>query len=346
MGDHQWLLLEAISMRPSVIAQGHQLREFVSMEKLLRRNPHRYDVKEAVLRAASSAIGSVKTTADGNRLIVTEPVVMTDGRVHGVQVWTGPCHLAWPQRPEIGALVWDLTEGVATDSPQALINSGMDPSVERTHGRALAEDLPIREANGDESKVLALAMSAKSGQTYCSTWEVKAHTGEMIRVNFAARTAWERWSDGTNHLVARAMNWRSPSELLGESRSDLANRIIRGTAQNGVHRALVDLGNWRLLKWIDLPSPYIDWRGEEKGRPLVHPGDMPQLESMTTRFIAGPVSAVLRMRARGGRWVRLHVTVYRIEVDDGVHAGLISTRLHTSGDLADSISTDISVNLW
>ncbi len=43
-------------------------------------------------------------------------------------------------------------------------------------------------------------------------------------------------------------------------------RILAGLAQTGVHRALVDLDNWKLLKWLDDPAPFFDWRARESGR--------------------------------------------------------------------------------
>ncbi len=63
----------------------------------------------------------------------------------------------------------------------------------------------------------------------------------------------EAGPDGRDHLVARAMNW--PAERKGPvvPIDDLAQRIINGLTQAGVHRALVDLNNWSLLKWLDEP---------------------------------------------------------------------------------------------
>ncbi|WP_459972702.1 PAS domain-containing protein [Mycobacterium sp. MUNTM1] len=334
MAEHQWLLVDTIESGPTVVAHGEQPRNFVPLQKILRRNPHREQLTQAVLEASSSAVGSALVSRDGDRLIITEPVVMTDNTVHGVQVWTGPRHARRPQRPAIGAVVWDLTEGTAADTPQALLNRGMDPRVERTHGRSIAEDLTVSDPTPDENTVLALAINAREGQTYCSTWDVRTRDGTMITVSFAARTIEEQWPDGTVHLIARAMNWRSRRRVESGTSADLASRILRGTAERGVHRALVDLSNWRLLKWIDPPSPVFDWRGQQKGRPLVHPDDEPLLHSMTAEFADGPASAVLRMRARDPQWVHVHVTVYRIELDDNVHAGLISTRLPTPSEIA------------
>ena len=80
---------------------------------------------------------------------------MSDGRIHGVHVWIGPPDMEPPDASAPGPLKWDLTAGVATDTPESLYNSGRDPSTEATHGRAFAEDLPKRALNPSEAKVLS-----------------------------------------------------------------------------------------------------------------------------------------------------------------------------------------------
>ena len=123
---------------------------------------------------------------------------------------------------------WDLALGVATDTRESLANSGKNPEVEVTFGRAFAEDLQSRELNPNENKVLALAVKAKPDQTLCSTWDLTDWQGNAIRIGFVARTALEPGPGGADHLVAQAMNWRA--ELKGPvvSTHDLAQRILDG----------------------------------------------------------------------------------------------------------------------
>ena len=56
---------------------------------------------------------------------------------------------------------------------------------------------------------------------------------------------------------------------------DLAQRILNGLAQPGVHRALFDLKTWTLLKWLDEPCSFYDWRGGDTDQQRVHPDDEP-----------------------------------------------------------------------
>ena len=325
------MLVETLGLQPSVVAQGDLLRRFVPIEIFLRRNPHRRQIEFAITNAATSGAGAVQRSEHGTWLIHTEPVIMTDGRVHGVHVWTGPPSTRRPPRPTIGAVVWDLTSGVATDTREALVNSGIGPD-EHLDDRAFAEDLSIGDIHPEESAALALTMRCKPGETLAGTWNVTArHDGAPIRVSFISRALLESDRDGTGHMVIRAMNWRAPSESGVGTGSDLARQILRGMTQDGVHRALLDLTTWRLLKWLDPPCPHFDWRGEHSPRPMVHQDDESTLRAMTRQFSAGPAQGLLRLRSQKG-WTLMHITMHRVELAANTFAGLIMIRLPTSAE--------------
>ena len=333
---HDWLLVETLGDEPAVVAQGRQLKNLVPITVFLRRSPYLSAVRTAIAESVQTGQSLTSITPKHERVIRTEPVVMSDGRMHGVHVWTGPAGVDPPERPVPGPLKWDLTLGVVTDTRESLANSGKDPEVEVTFGRAFLEDLPSRDLNPNESKVLAMAVKALPDQTLCSTWDITDWQGNAIRIGFVARTALERGPDRRDHLVARAMNWRT--ELKGPvvSVDDLAQRILQGLAQAGVHRALVDLNNWRLLKWLDEPCPFYDWRSSETDRPRVHPDDEDVMKSMTKEFVHGGTTNVLRMRGFEDDWVPVHITVNRVELEPDTFAGLVSLRLPTDDEIADA----------
>ncbi len=331
--DRDWLLLEVLGDEPVVVAQGQALRKFVPLSVFLRRNPNLKAIAAVVDETVATRQASTGSVADGKTVVRTEAVVMNDGRVHGVHLWTGPQTAHPAQRPLPGAVAWNITTGTASDTPQALANSGLDLSVENTDGRPFAADLPIGHINRDESQVLALSMSCKPGDTFASTWDATSHSGESIRVSFVARAVAERQADGTEHLIARAMNWRVAQHEPPVRDDDLAKHILRDMAQEGIHRALVDLRTWNLLKWLDPPFPHFDWRGEPGGPPLVHPDDDAVLRAMKQQFADGPAVGLLRLRAKGGGWTLVHSTVYRVHLLDDNYAGLISLRLPTPAEL-------------
>ena len=331
---HDWLLVETLGDEPAVVAQGRQLKNLVPITTFLRRSPHLSAVRTAIAESVRAGHSLTSITPKRDRVIRTEPVLMSDGRMHGVHVWTGPADTEPPERPTPGALKWDLTSGVATDTPESLANSGKNPEIEVTYGRAFAEDLPSRELNPNETKVLAMAVRAQPGQTLCSTWDFTDWRGNPVRIGFVARSAVEPGPDGRDHLIARAMNWRAEFKGPTVSVDDLAQRILNGLAQDGVHRALVDLKTWTLLKWLDEPCSFYDWRGIEVGKPKVHPDDEHLMASMTSEFAKGAASRVLRMPGYDTEWVPVHVTVNRVELEPDTFAGLVSLRLPTADELA------------
>lgn len=336
MAAHDWLLVETLGGDPTVVAQGRQLKNLVPIKTFLRRSPYLSAVRTAIAETVQTGQTMTSITPKRDRVIRTEPVVMSDGFVHGVHVWMGPADADPPERPIPGPLKWDLTMGVATDTRESLLNSGKNPEVDVTYGRAFAEDLPSRKLNPNETKVLAMAVKAEPDQTLCSTWDVADWQGRPLRVGFVARTGLEAGPDGRDHLVARAMNWQSELKGPVESTDDLAQRIMSGLAQAGVHRALVNPKNWSLLKWLDEPCTFYDWRGNKTGKPRVHPDDEQSVAEMTTQFVDGPISRVLRMPGQDGNWVPVHVTINRVELEPDAYAGLVSLRLPSDEEIADA----------
>ncbi|MEO3758452.1 PAS domain-containing protein [Mycobacterium sp. B14F4] len=332
---HDWLLVETLGSEPVVVAQGHRTRNLVPISAFLRRNPHLMAIQTAIGETVRGGQGLSSITPKNDRVIRTEVVQMTDGRIHGVHVWIGPPDMEPPERPVPGPLIWDLDSGIATDTPEALRNSGWDPKHEPTRNRTFADDLPTRELNPNEAKVLAMAIKREPGTTLCSSWDVSDYRGEPITVGFVARTVSEPADDGTERLLCRAMNWRGEPEGPTSARDQLAQRILDGLAQPGVHRALVDLSNWTLLKWLDDPAPFFDWRASLAGEHVVQPADRPEMARMADDFATGTASGVLRMPSgRDGGWAPVHVTVNRVELDDDVYAGLATLRRPTADELS------------
>ncbi|OBB98553.1 PAS domain-containing protein [Mycobacterium sp. 852002-40037_SCH5390672] len=337
MGNN-WLLLEVLGNQPVVVAQGTVLRKFIPLSAFLRRNGNFNAINAVVGETIRSGRSVVDTIADRKTdrktVIQTEVIAMNDGRVHGVHLWAGSPLATPPDRPLPGAIVWNLTTATASDTPQALLNSGLDLHIEKTDGRPFAADMPVGDINDDESAALVRSMTCKPGDIFCSTWDATSYDEQRIRVSFVARAALEPQRDGTSHLVCRAMNWRVPHRPAAIPRDDLAMQILKGTSQEGLHRAIFDLESWNLLKWIDAPFPQFDWRGDATGRSYIHPDDRPVLCGMIQRFTKGPASGLLRLRAGPGAWTLVHATVYRVHLLHDHYVGLISLRLPTAAEVS------------
>ncbi len=308
------------------------MKNFVALAVFLRRNPSLAAIQTAITETVSTGNSLVSITSKTKRVIRTEPVQMSDGRMHGVHVWCGPTDEDPPQRPMPGPFTWDLTAGTGTATVEYLINAGMDPAHESLTGRAFAEDIPSRSLNPDESKALSWTIDAAPDRTYCASWDFTDKLGGFRRVGWCARTLMEKNEDGSDHLMARAMNLVEEVSETPLSADNLANRILQGLSQPGVHRVIVDLKDWTPLKWIDAPCPYFNWRG----RVQLHPEDRERsADRMTAELENGATSAVLRLPGNEGGWVPLHVTINKVELDGGVYGGLVTVRLPTDAELAE-----------
>ncbi|MGA8327993.1 MAG: PAS domain-containing protein [Mycobacterium sp.] len=331
-----WLLVETLGREPAVVALGRQLHDLVPVTVFLRRTARRAAIQSAIAESLHTGQSLVSLTPKKDRVIRTEPVVMSDGRVHGVHVWSGPDGDEPPERPIPGPLKWDMTLGVATDTPASLANIGRNVEDEDSEERAFAECWPSGDLKPNEGKALAAAVRSEPGHTMCDTWDGTDWQGNYIRVSFVARNGLELGPDGRDHLVARGMNWRADAAERPQPSDRLAQQILQGLAQPGVHRALFDPHTWTLLKWLDQPCPFYDWRRISSDSPKLHPSDQPKMAAMQTDFTEGATRGVLRMPGCDGGWVPVHVTVNRVVIDQETAAGLVSLRLPTPAELADA----------
>lgn len=328
-----WLLVETLGDEPVVVAQGRQMKNFVPIGSFLRRNPNLAAIQTAIAETVATGTPLASITPKTKRVIRTEPVAMPDGRIHGVHLWCGSSDGEPAERPIPGAYKADLNLAEASVTEQFLLNVGKDPATESLTGRSLAEDIPDRNLNEGEAKALSWTIDLVPGRTFAANWGWIDRFGAFRRVGFCFRTIMEPIDDGEEHLMARSMN---VVEAVGASpapNDHLAHRIVEGLAQPGMYRAIVDLKNWTLLKWLDGPCPYYDWRGHVR----MHPHDYEHYKAhMIDGLATGSASAVLRLAGNDGEWVPLHITLSRMELDDGVYGGLMFLRLPTVAELLDA----------
>ena len=333
---HDWMLVVTLGTEPVVVAHGDHTKDLIPSGTFLRRNPHLMAIQTAIAETVRAATGLTSITPKNDRVIRTEVVQMSDGRIHGVQLWLGAPDETAPERPLVGPLLWDLEAGTATDTTESLQVGGWDPARQARRGRAFADDLPRRDLNPNETEVISMVIRPEPGTTICNTWDVTDYRGEAITVGFVARSLPEVGDDGRERLICRAMNWRSVREGAGIQHDVLAQRILDGLAVPGVHRALVDPKHWTLLKWLDDPVPFFNWRAGGLRSDVVHPQDMPELDAMATEFADGATARVLRLAGNQGGWVPVHVTINRVPLGRGIDAGLATLRLPTPAELADA----------
>ena len=325
--------METLGEEPVVVAQGRQMKNFVPIAAFLRRNPNLAAIQTAIAETVATGTGLASITPKTKRVIRTEPVAMPDGRIHGVHVWCGAPDAEPAERPIPGAYKADLNLAEASVTEEFLANVGKDPSAESLTGRSLAEDIPNRDLNEGEAKALSWTIDLVAGRTFAANWEWIDQSGVSRRVGFCFRTIMETVDDGEEHLMARSMNVVEAVGAPSQPNRHLAHRIVEGLAEPGVYRAIVDLQNWTLLKWLDSPCPYYNWRD----RVQMHPEDYDHYKAkMIAELETGSASAVLRLCGNDGEWVPLHITLSRMELDNGVYGGLMSLRLPSAEELREA----------
>jgi hypothetical protein len=65
------------------------------------------------------------------------------------------------------------------------------------------------------------------------------------------------------------------------------------------------------------------------------------MAKMAAEFGTGTASGVLRMKAKGGGWTPVHVTVNRIQLEEDIYAGLATLRVPTDQEIAAAGFEDI-----
>lgn len=208
--------METLGDQPVVVAHARQMQDFVTLIDFLRRNPNRAAIQTAIAETVASGIGLASITPKTKRVIRTEPVQMTDGRIHAVHVWCGRTDVEPPERPVPGLLKWDPATGEGSATAEYLANSGM-ATQEPAAGGTFAEYLPGGGLDPTKSEVLSWSTKAEPGKTYCTTWDFTDLDGVAHRLGWCARTLLETDEDGTEHVVGRALNLRETVETVEEA---------------------------------------------------------------------------------------------------------------------------------
>src|SRR6201991_1672502 len=99
---HDWLLVETLGSEPAVVAQGRHTKNLVPISAFLRRNPNLMAIQSAIGETVRAGVGLSSITPKNDRVIRTEVVRMSDGRMHGVHVWIRPPHPEPPERARPG----------------------------------------------------------------------------------------------------------------------------------------------------------------------------------------------------------------------------------------------------
>src|SRR4051794_1764234 len=335
---NRWLLLEAFGgdgrTEPSVIGVGSTPKKMVSVTSVLSRGRHLEVVRELVTQVVLTGQPVRTITRDGSRQVVGDPLIAFSGRVHGVYAWLGHVQEQPPRRDPAGAWYFNLTTGKIGGSDDLLDLYGVAPKDRRSE-RVIAEAFTRLTGNADETAALALIVNAPPGFEHQATWTVRRDDGELRAANFACRAVLEVRAGGAQEVVLRGITHdigpaestpSAPPKLL------LAQQVLAAERQPGRHRAIVNLRNLTLLRWIDDPLPGIAWENDAQFPPAIHPEDLSQAMFMSFALASsGRVTDSLRVRGSGGGWVRLQVEAALMLLDQHTTAAFVTVSRASDG---------------
>lgn len=308
-----WLLVETLGEQPMVVATGQTVTDFVPLDAFLRRSPYLAAIQTAIAETVASGTGLASLTPKSKRVIRTEPVQLTDGRIQAVHLWCGPTDEEPPDRPIPGALKWDFTTGEGSVTSEYLANTGRSP------GSPVPADHAAPEAVSGNVPVITWAGSIEADQTYCATWEFIDDSGQPRRIGWFARTRMETdEEDGKEHLVGRAMN------IVESVLEHPSETVATGADTPDEHRIIIDQDTWRLLKWVYRPGESSPRHGRTKPNHEVTqqlPGAADAEQAPTV------ITGLLRFPDQAGGWVSSGVRISDAVMADGTVAGLAAMRL-------------------
>jgi hypothetical protein len=326
------MLLETLGDEPTVIAIGLQARNMTPLESVLGRNRHRPLIEAAITECRRTGEPAVAVTPAQDRIVRVHPISMGPVNVHGVQVWFGPADLEPPRRPIAGACLGDLDTSVTTLTAEYFDVMGFDPR-NRSEKQAIAEGLAPVLPSPHNAELMANVVNPELETTFCGTCLAADYQGNVLQVHYAGRASKETNAAGAVERINRIVCTRVENTP-AEPRMGLAQQILEAVAAPGVHRLLINVDTFAVLKWIDEPYPGLAWRYDLDRPENIHPEDAALAYAMREQLRAGSTAGVLRVRATSGGWLRVHASATKFALRDNAFAALVTLTAAPSADSA------------
>lgn len=332
MAERSWILVEKFrgaGHEATVLSVGQEPKRMRPLGSVIRGGGYLPAVRAMIDEVAATGRPFRRTTRDGRRQLIGEPLASFRGHVHGVHVFYGPVGEEPPPRPMAGAWYFNLTSGAIGGSDDLLDLYG-EPPERRHQERFTAEAFGRLSPAADEPGALAMIVRAKPGTQYQGRrWTVRRDDGETIFVNLWCRAVAERGEGGREEVVARGITQAigpvaaapgAPAPLV-----TIEQRVVAAEYRPGRHRAIVDHGNLSLVRWVDPPMPGIAWEIDAPHRPAIHRADLRRAREMSARLATSShVEGVLRLRTTEGGWRAVQVTASLMLLDQHTTAALVT----------------------
>ena len=334
----RWLLIATFGDEerddPTVIGVGSVPKAMIPLATVLGRGRYLDDVRAVIARVLASKEKVITLSSDGRRRMIGDPLIAYSGLVHGLYFWMGAPEENPPARDPAGAWYFNLTTGKIAGSDDLLDLYGV-PAEERRKERNTAEAFERLQTNADESAALAKIVRAEPGTLHQATWTVKRDDDELRAANFACRMVRQTAEDGSPEVCLRGITHDiGPADQTPSAPAPLvlAKQVLLAERDPGEHRAIVDLRNFRLVRWLDDPMPEVAWEADCLYEPAIHPEDLPKAKAMSAALAApGAVVKTLRLRTIEGDWIPVDVEARLLLLDQLTTAALVTVTASPQG---------------
>ncbi|WP_280363519.1 GAF domain-containing protein [Nocardia wallacei] len=320
----QWLLVETfgeLDGNYTIVDWGGHPKEFLPLDKAVKGAAAK--IRQAITLVARS--GEPLSATGAGRHVEVHPHFVGD-RLHGVQVWAGTEGQAAPPRPRAGAWDINLTTLTALGSPEWAKLADI-PEEQRGSERSLAN--MFAQVRTDEKELVAMKriIAAVPGTTHQGIWTVYRRDGSAFRSHFSCRIDAQP-IDGSTQRIARGISQEvfTGSDSEPEPLVLLEHRLLEADTPPGEYRALINLRNLRLIRWVHgSPIPEeIAWRGiADEPAPEVHPDDRPIMLDMARGLAKSSTTGHLRVRGVDGGWIPINAHASLVAIDQETTAALL-----------------------
>lgn len=322
-----WLLVETFGGAPhTVIGLGNSPRKMVPLQKILGRGHSLADIETAIDKA--TVAGTRIEHSSTNRHVIAEPLITFAERVHGVYVWSGSPGQTPPPHDPAGAWYFNLTTDVIGGSDDLLDLYGVAPELRR-HQRHTAEAFTRLVPNTDVAAALAKIVRSEPGAEHQAVWTVLRDDGERRAAHFSTRAIAEINAEGGTEVVLRGITHDiGPADQTPAASPPivLEQRLLDSMAEPGQYRAIMNLKNFRIIRWLDEPMPSLGWELDEQNPlPWIHDDDLLAAHELADGLAsASKMTGTLRFRGHDGHWHPVAVTLNLVLLDQHTTAGMLT----------------------
>jgi len=331
--SNRWLLVETFGGRPgpSLIAVGSTPKKMIPLASVLGRGHNLELVTAAVTQVHRSEAPTEIESDDHHHRVIAHPLMAFTAHVHGAFVWVGGIDTEPPSRDLAGAWHFNLTTDTIGGSSELLDLYGVLPEHRQTE-RATAEAFERLIPNSDASAALAILVRSHPGDEHQAVWAIRRDDGQ-VRAGHLSCRAIEETHKGQRQVVLRGITHdigAAEETPAAPPPPILEQRLVESMAEPGAYRALVNLKNLRILRWIDTPMPRLAWR-HAPGSPApdvwIHPEDEKLARQLSEDLSSGHAQASLRLADIDGGWIPVTVVANIVLLDQHTTAGLFTLRL-------------------